>query len=318
MGRRVLRTSICDAYGLRRDRDNDVTSWTELGPETQGSREKKILLGPRTRRRCLLKFPKYGPFEIVSEIFNCILAHELGIDHVQYVPAVFEGRRGVLCRSFLRRPGEELWEMRDMLCHSFALSSLAKKFGREAEVLQAHNISDVFLALESEFGPKVLPAFFRMVGLDALIGHGDRHWSNYGVVHRFQGDDLLPRFAPVYDTASGYLTEIDDDAKLASMRRNELRDDEWFRVRRRGLCKITVPGDIKCSHFDLMRFVMTNKTLARYKHELAKAFRRFDSRLPRAILRRFFPDLGELRTSVIETILCTRHRIGTLILDELL
>lgn len=320
MPRRVLATGVKDS-NLYRTRTNDISVWTDLGPETSGAREKKILQPPNNRGLFLTKFPKYGDFEIVSEIFNGILAKELGIRHVSYFPIQFQNRDGVTCPSFIDRRGglEELWEMKDLICRHSRQVNLDKMFGRDDEVLQEHNLENIVLILETEFGKEVLPGFFQMIGFDALIGHGDRHWSNYGVVVSFHNNTPTAKFAPIYDTASGYLTEMDDRSQLEQMLREDLTQDTWYRPpanrKSKGLCKITLSGNIKCNHFDLLEHVLADSALKNYIKDVKVAFRNFDEGLPRAILKKFFPDLDPLRKQVIETILVARFRIGARILS---
>jgi len=129
-------------------------------------------------------------------------------------------------------------------------------------------------------------------------------------------EHLFTRFAPIYDTASGYLTEI-PEAELPRHLSNELESEDWYLTApKKGLCKITVPGNIKCSHFDLLRWILRSEGMTRYREFLRRPFRRFDPRLPRTILNRYFPSLGTLRRDIIEKILTKRWEIGKQIFLE--
>ncbi len=228
---------------------------------------------------------------------------------------------GVACQSFIDPASkaaalEDLWEMKELICRHTGLASAEKKFGRDTDVLREHHIDNIFLILDTEFGDvNVMRSFFEMIGLDALIGHGDRHWSNYGTVVSFKKGNPSAKLAPLYDTASGYLTEIEDATRLEAMLAKDLRDESWYSPKRTGLCKITIPGDIKANHFDLLKRILGQDQMKRYIAHVAKPFRSFDPGLPRAIIRRFFPELEPNRQKVIETILITRHRIGCRILS---
>jgi hypothetical protein len=308
----VLRTSRT-SQGLSRIVPNDITHWEEIGFEAGGAREKKILRHPGSKKWYLIKFPKYGDFEIQTEVFNSVLAHELEINHVQYYRIKYGNKLGVCCKGFLELDSrlEELWEMRELICHHSKIASTEKKFGRDADVLKEHNIDNIFLILETEFESSVLRSFFQMVGLDALIGHGDRHWSNYGVVVSSKNGNIRAKFAPIYDTASGYLTEIGDSERLMRMLGSDLLNDEWYKPgNKQELCKITVPNNIKSNHFDLMKRILSEPQLMKYKDDLAKPFRLYNRQLTTAILKRFFPELSELKKDVICTILNKRHSLG--------
>lgn len=275
MARVQVRTSL-RAGDLRRDRSNDVSHWVYLNPEVRGKREKFILLDPKTRRQFLFKKPAYGEFEIITEIFNSILAAELGVRHVQYFPAVYGKDRGVICPSFLNSniPGQELWEMKDLICrHSPSAAELLRMKGRSKLALQEHNIDNIFMILQTEFGDFTFPKFFQMIGLDVLIGHGDRHWENYGVLVNFEKDTYKVEFAPVYDTAHGYLTEITDLNRLKGMLYNELQDDSWYHPKKPKICKIKLPNDLNSNHFNLLEYVLSHPDMSRYRQHTLKAIK---------------------------------------------
>lgn len=310
MSRITLKTSIKSKEGYSRVRNNDLSHWTKLNLEAGGARIKTILNPPNSKIKYLFKVPKYGEFERVTEIFNSILAKELSIRHTEYFPGYLpEFGSGVFCKSFLSdQITEELWEMKELVIRHSPTKALDQLLGRDKEVLKEHNIDNIFLIIDEEFKDKrILNDFFQMISLDALIGHGDRHWSNYGFI--VSGKASSVTFSPIYDTASGYLTENSDE-KCNLMLNSELNDQDWYMPNMRGLCKITIPGNIKSNHFDLMKYILENPTLAIYKPYLAKAFKNYNPKLLRTILDRFFPKLGEVRYNVIERILNKRWEIG--------
>jgi hypothetical protein len=154
-----------------------------------------------------------------------------------------------------------------------------------------------------------------MVGLDALIGHGDRHWSNYGIIVSAKNGNIAAKFSPVYDTASGYLTEINDTARLETMLSTDLQNDNWYQPKNiQGLCKITVPDNIKSNHFKLIARVLSQPQLSAYKEDIAKPFRLYNRKLAKKILATFLPGISQLRNNVICTILEKRHRLGCQVL----
>lgn len=311
MARITLSTSA-KHHELTLNEAKDISHWQEIGTEASGAREKKILLRPNSKIQYLVKFPKYGPFEITTEIFNGILGNELNLNHVRYFPVRYRGRDAVACQSFLN-DNEELWEMKELICRHSSIVSTESTFGRDVDVLREHHLENIALVLDAEFGSSILPKFFQMIGFDALIGHGDRHWSNYGAVISYA--NWLTKFAPLYDTASGYLTEISDPEALVEKLARDLKDPDWYRPKKRGLCKITLEGDIKVNHFDLLEHVIANPELKRYKPHLCQPFLAFREALPRTILNRFFPRLDSTRKKVIETILLSRWRIGKKVLS---
>ena len=108
--------------GLYRDRFNllDENLWKADDLEIRGTREKLILRHTNQEAWYLFKKPKYGRIEIDTEVFNSILANELQINHIQYFPAKFNNKEGVLCKSFLDEHKEEpfgLTEMKTLICN---------------------------------------------------------------------------------------------------------------------------------------------------------------------------------------------------------
>lgn len=297
--------------GFSRSKVNHLNNWVSLNIEPGGARVKSIISPPGENSKFLYKVPKYGDFERVTEIFNSLLAQELQISHVQYMPGKFGSfPEGVFCKSFLNEAKiEELWEMKELICRHSKVADLSKRKGRANDVLREHNIEFIYMILEVEFGTSVLPRLFEMIGFDALIGHGDRHWSNYGVI--VSGwPTLMARFSPIYDTASGYLVEYEESI-VKEMLKNELLETEWYAPSNtKGLCKITVPGNIKSNHFDLMIFILENPTMRKYKSSLQKAFSLFNPRVTKFILNQFFPYLSPIRRACIEKILSSRWQIG--------
>lgn len=314
LARLILRTSM-RSRELSRKKCTDISGWNRLGIEAGGTRKKFILQPPSGGKWYLAKFPQYGQFEIVTEVFNSILAVELGINHVSYFPIIYMGLEGVACASFIEHnrtdgSNEELWEMKELVCRHSNLINLERRFGRDDDVLKEHQIENIYMILEAEFGESVLPDFFAMVGLDALIGHGDRHWSNYGAIVSMDNNAIHSRFAPLYDTASGYLTEIGENERLFRMLNDELNSDAWYQVRRKRLCKITVAGNPKASHFDVMERILSDKDMSKFRAHLERPFRKYSDQLVRAILNRFFPKLDTARRDVIKKILSRRYRIA--------
>lgn len=314
MGRTILRSPVKSKFGFDRIKVNNLSKWESLNIEASGARAKLILSPDGGKTQYLFKVPKYGAFEAQTEIFNSILANELQLLHTQYYPGYFPDLgHGVFCKRFLDDQSE-LWEMKELICRYTRQPNLADKMGRDDEVLKEHNVDYIVLVLDHEFTAAVLPKFFEMVGFDALIGHGDRHWSNYGVVISSRGNNVTTSFSPIYDTASGYLLEHPEE-KVLSLLNGDLLDPKWYRpTKLKGLCKITVPNNIKSNHFDLLEYAIAEKDLSRYKSSIQKAFLNYHPRICRAVLNRFFPDLSLTRRETIEKILSMRWKLGCEIL----
>ena len=307
--------------GLYRDRFNllDENLWRADDLEIRGTREKLILRHTNQEAWYIFKKPKYGRMEIDTEIFNSILANEIRINHVQYFPVRFKNKEGVLCKSFLDEHEIEpfgLTEMKTLICNYSGKPDLKERRGRDVETLEEHNIKNIFNIMKQRgYEGNILKDFFKMIGFDALIGHGDRHWCNYGfLISKIRKNNV--KFAPVYDTSSGYLTEIQDELTLRE-KSLQLDDEEWYqsKARMKGLCKITVPGDYKATHFELLKYILTDADMQNYKEYVGLAFKGYNFYLIQAILERFFPNLTQTRKQIILKILDKRASIGLKIIE---
>ena len=306
--------------GFHRDKFNNLDdSWEIRNIEKRGAREKLILKHSNKEAWYLFKKPKYGKIEIYTEIFNSILANELNINHTQYFPVIFKEQEGILCKSFLDEHKQApfgLIEMKTLLCRHSQQPDLKEKKGRDTETLKEHNIQNIFNIIKAEnYEDSILRNFFQMIGFDVLIGHGDRHWCNYGFLSSKINKKNV-KFAPVYDTSSGYLTEIKDYSKLKEYL-VKLDNDEWYQdqARKKGLCKITVPKDPFSTHFELLKFIFTDANMKDYKGAVSLAFDGYHYVMIQCILDEFFPDLEDIRKQIILKILDKRAQIGVRIID---
>ena len=182
----------------------------------------------------------------------------------------------------------ELWETKELICHYSSVPNLAEKMGRHPDVLKEHNIDDIVLILDTEFGEKILHNFFKMIGFDCLIGHGDRHWTNYGVKLTYAGNNLDYKFAPIYDTASGYLLEMTDAKVRDIIRKGSLDTEEWYKPKKKGLCKIICNKDLKTNHIELFEYILDNDSFKYYISALIEPIKRFNPRIVRYLLRNNF------------------------------
>ena len=317
MGRPIVKFPR-DKY-LKHHKFNDVSSWKRYDGEWTGARAKFIVTPPGTEQCYMVKYPKYGLNEMVIELFNCCLGINLNINVASYFPCIYENKRGVITKDFLSIDAQ-LWEMKELVCHHSNNPNLEEKFGRHPEVLKEHSIDNIFLILDTEFGDKksIFHNFFRMVGFDCLIGHGDRHWSNYGVIVDEAGDNLEYRFSPIYDTASGYLLEMPDE-KLKEMASEKTLDDEdWHKPKKRGLCKIICNGDLKTNHLELFEYILDNENFKDYISSLTDPVKRFNMKLVRHLLKNNFylKNISDDRKFAITKVLEMRKNLLDSIIEQ--
>ena len=305
MGRQIIRFPR-DPY-LSHRKMNDVSSWIRSNDEWEGVREKFILSPPNSKTQYMVKFPNYGPNETKIELFNCCLGLNLNLDIAYYFPCTYMNRKGLITRSFLKKESE-LWRMKDLICRYSRVQNLKEMKGRDPSVLEEHNIDNIYMILEDEFGKdklgnNILKKFFKMIGFDCLLGHGDRHWSNYGVLVFLERVEYI--FAPIYDTASGYLLELPSDKLRKIIAEGKLETEEWHRPMKKGICKITFNNNFKANHVDLFEYILDSPNYREYITALTEPIRKFRIKLVRALFKNSFylKDLSKDRKfSILKTL----------------
>lgn len=150
-------------------------------------------------------------------------------------------------------------------------------------------------------------AFARMLAFDALVGANDRHAMNWGVIENVEDPDQPPRFAPLYDTARGLFWNLKD--KQLATRTPRARQDLLVRYANKSTALIGAPGSPKGSHFDLIRYVMRERSLGLHR-EVARVVRAFRPHEARRILHyRFGRLFSRLRLELIYDVLEYRHKV---------
>lgn len=228
------------------------------------------------------------------------------------------GRRGdppdvrFMSRFFVRRPNEALVHGVELVAQAFetepdVLEQEVPK-GEERNFYTMELIDDVLARAAAPSPPDHLrKSFAKMLAFDALVGAGDRHPSNWGVIENVV--IRSPRsFTPIFDTARGLFLRFSDHQLLdASATEASLQQFvESYAHRSKPLIGTGDPASI--NHFDLMRHLHERRTLpyGRPARALVAAFS--PERCRRMLHYRFGRILSRLRLEMIDTLLRYRHR----------
>lgn len=121
------------------------------------------------------------------------------------------------------------------------------------------NIKDVIIALTEVFPDEnILDCFIDMLLFDALTGNNDRHYYNWGVVTHIKNKHE-PYFSPVYDTARGLYWNNSEEFILSL--HNDTESEQKRKLSKyiqNSVPKISIPGNHKCNHFELIAFLKEN------------------------------------------------------------
>jgi hypothetical protein len=201
-----------------------IDQWLNKNVEYIGSKAKSWYLNPAEGEvgLYLFKEPKPGTGEDWSELVAFQLAQKLGIPCAEYKLASLGERRGVISRSFVPSAGE-LIVGTELMAEVVPDYSNLNYFKR-----QPHTVDRVFEILRDKgAGPPLgfdqfagvttaEDVFVGYLMLDALVGNGDRHDENWGMIRlqeKLKDDPPGLYLAPTYDHAACLGRELPDEQK---------------------------------------------------------------------------------------------------------
>jgi len=189
----------------------------------------------------LFKFSREGTGEDWAEKIAAELAAKLQIPAARVDLAMFDGRRGSISRSFVKR--EEGW---GLIHGDELLAGCVHGYHRDQVFhLRDHTLENILLVLKKLFPmaeqyQRQVQQFAGYLVLDALVGNVDRHHQNWGILRRTLADRTVEEMlAPTFDHASS----LGRNAP-AEERGRRLRDGSVGAYARRGKGGIfLVPSD---------------------------------------------------------------------------
>ena len=166
----------------------DVSSWQEDVYEYgQGEREKKWLIEPHTNRLAMLKFPRENRGEHWAEKLCSEFAKIIDFPCADVDLAVYEGRQACLSYFFVdSENGFSHFDGRQYFPNDYDEDrNTGYNFQLVESVLHKHGLVEAFLYI---------------VVFDALVGEGDRHQNNWGVMRHEKSGQLS--ISPLYDNSA--------------------------------------------------------------------------------------------------------------------
>ncbi len=182
----------------------DFSSAVRVDTEPAGAREKVWLRW--NKEQWLFKDQRTNSNEVMAEVIASALAHRLGLPHVAYHRANFDGKVGCVCKKV------------DGLKHGQLLLATQVKEGSSIRYKNfAHSVKAVHDALINLDPPRAsdgieisshcaqmsaLGVYTGYLLLDAWIANTDRHSENWGYVDGVAGQ--VACLAPTYDHGSAF------------------------------------------------------------------------------------------------------------------
>jgi len=124
----------------------------------------------------------------------------------------------VACKDFTQN-GDTLYEFAKIA------NSITSSYDKLASTIENvyHIINNSVMLKDKE---NILNGFWDMFVIDALIGNDDRHFNNWGVLERKDGDVV---FAPIYDCGSSLSAMLDDDRmEILLSDPDALKNEEFY------------------------------------------------------------------------------------------
>jgi hypothetical protein len=204
-----------------------IDKWLNKSVEYIGSKAKSWYINPNAEpgledRPYLYKEPKVGTGEDWSELVAYHIATLLGLPCAEYQLATLNGRRGVISLSFVPETGEGIVGTEFVVNKVPGYTDLG--FFRRTphtldlvwEIIESHNAKPPIGFPLPEGIVSATDVFTGYLMLDALVGNGDRHDENWGLV-RLQAEYMnCPPglyLAPTYDHAACLGRELPDKQK---------------------------------------------------------------------------------------------------------
>jgi hypothetical protein len=216
-----------------------------------------------------------------------------------------------MSRFFIHRPHEALVHGVELVAQAFGTSpdDLEREVPKSEERnFYTMDVIDGVLRHAGRAGEleNLRTGLAKMLAFDALIGAGDRHLSNWGVVENV----LVPgprAFTPVYDTARGLFLRFSDEdlAREAATEAGRRQFIAGYANKSKPLIGTGAPA--ANNHFDLMRHLYGRRTDP-YGLPARSVIAAFSPELCRRMLHyRFGRLLSRLRLEMIDELLRYRH-----------
>ncbi|MDR2284354.1 MAG: HipA domain-containing protein [Sphingobacterium sp.] len=99
----------------------------------------------------------------------------------------------------------------------------------------------------------------KMLTFDAIAGNNDRHFYNWAVITSIRKDNILPRLAPIYDSARGLTWNWSEENLLKYVAQEKNSGRKIAKYIKEASPRISINTDFNINHFDLIFFIKNFK-----------------------------------------------------------
>lgn len=237
----------------------ESNSWTKIeGFSSKGLRVKSWYEYIDNNDIYLYKEPKIYTYsdkifitkEIWTELIACKLGQFIGLDIPDAIPAIVEGRYGILIKNFLQR-GKAGMPINDLIEAKEILSRTSVKY--------PHNLASIRILLTTEgIASEAWENYLKMLIFDCLIGNNDRHDENWGLLIDRTEKNL--KLAPIYDNAS-CLTSGETEERVIQLLNNAQMLEKYINNSRPPNLYRTFFDSKHYKHFEIMEFLLQEDSI---------------------------------------------------------
>lgn len=196
-------------------------------PEQLGTKEKFWFGNSPERNKFLFKYSRNNTGEHWSEKCAEQICHLLGIPHVKYDLARYNGRLGVVTPNIITSRNQYLVMGNELLYRDAPVEypEPVEFFDNKTKVTD-HTVQRVITFLDKASANIQIPlsdyelgeltasdVFCGYLMLDALISNQDRHHENWAVIVELEHDQKTYRLCPTYDHAASLGREMRDSQR---------------------------------------------------------------------------------------------------------
>jgi hypothetical protein len=205
---------------------------------------------------------KWYPHESVIEyMINCI-GIELGLRMNEVELYKINGQIRFLSRFFLKKnealvhgaeiSGEYLEDM-------IMAEQIANDRTTSRELFTFEFIEKAMMAKFGAFSGELINDLVKMIAFDAIAGNNDRHFYNWGVITNVKKINEVPRLAPLYDSARGFLWNYTDTSMINNLRSLNSGGKKIEKYIEEASPRISIDGNSTINHFGLIAYLKNYK-----------------------------------------------------------
>ncbi|QPH40511.1 HipA domain-containing protein [Pedobacter endophyticus] len=205
---------------------------------------------------------KWYPHESVIEyMINCI-GVQLGLEMNEVALYKINGQIRFLSRFFLKN-NEALVHGAEISGEYLEDMTFAEEIANDrATSRELFTFQFIEKAMAAKFGShcnNLIRELVKMITFDAIAGNNDRHFYNWGVITNIKKISEVPRFAPFYDSARGFLWNRRDDFMVNNLRAMNSGGKKIEHYIENACPRISIDGNSEINHFGLISYLKNYK-----------------------------------------------------------